>query len=104
MPCLGRGLIDGLSDAAAGLPAEFRVVGTECMSGCRRPCTAAFRAPGKATYMFGDIDPLADIPSLVAFARLYATSVDGQTRLVERPKPLRPKLLARIPAVAGPGG
>jgi predicted metal-binding protein len=54
--------------------------------------------------MFGDIEPAADLPALVTFAQLYAASADGQTRLVERPKSLRPKLLGRIPAIPGLGG
>lgn len=69
------------------------------MSGCLRPCTAAFRAPGKATYMFGDLDPLTDRDALAEFAELYAARADGQTRMMERPKPLRRKILGRIPAM-----
>lgn len=98
-PCLGPDLINGLT--APSLPDGFQVIGTACMSGCTRPCTAAFRAPGKATYMFGDIDPAMDRDALVEFAHLYAGSADGQTRLMERPKALRRKTLGRIPAMPG---
>lgn len=80
------------------------MIGTACMSGCARPCTAAFRAPGKATYMFGDLDPAADREALIEFAHLYAAREDGQTRLMERPKPLRRKTLGRIPAMPGLAG
>lgn len=69
------------------------------MSGCTRPCTAAFRAPGKATYMFGDLDPAADRAALIEFAHIYAARADGQTRLMERPKALRRKTMGRIPAM-----
>lgn len=96
-PYLGPDLIAAMQGAT--LPAGFQVIGTACMSGCTRPCTVAFRAPDKASYLFGDIDPACDQPALIDFARLYAASADGQTRLMERPKALRRKTLARIPAL-----
>lgn len=68
------------------------------MAGCDRPCTIAFQASGKATYLFGDIRPDTDIASLVDFADLYLRMPDGMTREAERPAGLRGKTLARIPA------
>jgi len=99
-PYLGLGLIAGLA-AADSLPAGFQVIGTACMSGCTRPCTAAFRAPGKATYMFGDLDPATDVPALAEFAHTYVARPDGQTRMLERPKLLRRKTMGRIPPMPG---
>lgn len=77
---------------------DFAVEGTVCMAACRRPCTIAFQASGKATYLFGDIAPDADIEALIDFARLYGGRVDGMTREAERPRALGGKVLARIPA------
>ena len=68
------------------------------MAGCERPCTVAFQASAKATYLFGDIADEADIGALVSFAELYRDRPDGLTREGERPKMLGGKTLARIPA------
>ncbi len=70
------------------------------MAGCARPCTVAFQASGKATYLFGDIDPADDVGPLVTFAQLYETSADGWTRSGERPPALAGKTLARVPALS----
>jgi predicted metal-binding protein len=80
--------------ANAGVVADLRM--TDCMSGCTRPSTCAFRAPGKTAYLFGDLtaDDLAD---LLTFAWHYATSPDGNlpdARVLGR---LRMKAIARIP-------
>lgn len=80
--------------AEAGISAEVATV--DCMSGCRRPSTAAFRAPGKTAYLFGDLTT-ADLPDLIIFARLYAASPDGNLADARPLGALRQKALARIP-------
>ncbi|MGO4621831.1 DUF1636 family protein [Ensifer sp. 2YAB10] len=102
-PCLpGAELIKRLnrSIAALGEPLDrdFSIAGTVCMAACTRPCTIAFQATGKATYLFGDISPEEDIDDLVRFAATYAERGDGMTRAAERPRGLKTKTLARIPA------
>lgn len=99
----GLQLLQSLEQAAdlgraAGLPEEFGLSGTACLSGCSRPCTVAFVAAGKTAYLFGDIDPAENLESLVEFARLYQAREDGMTRFAERPDVLRGKCLARIPS------
>ncbi|MDT8854900.1 DUF1636 domain-containing protein [Paracoccaceae bacterium Fryx2] len=95
----GPELITRLRQAlhARGLD-QFDVSGVDCMAGCDRPCTVAWCAAGKATWLFGDIDPNADIDDLVAFAQLYAALPDGWCRSTERPGKLARSALARIPA------
>lgn len=80
--------------AAAGIAAEIAAV--ECLSGCTRPSSIAFRAPGKTAYLFGDLTA-ADLPDLVNFARLYAASSDGGFADARPLGALRHKALARIP-------
>lgn len=94
---MGR-LADGLERLGVDARSDFSIAGTACMAGCDRPCTIAFQASGKATYLFGDIEPDADIDALVAFAELYLGLPDGMTREAQRPAGLRGKTLARIPA------
>jgi predicted metal-binding protein len=99
--CLpGLELMDKLRAAlaTAALDADFEVSGTACMAGCDHPCTVAWRATAKATYLFGDIDPDQDIDDLVAFAHLYQRLEDGWCRAEDRPGKLAEHVLARIPA------
>jgi predicted metal-binding protein len=72
------------------------VVQVDCMSGCARESTVAFRSPGKVAYLFGDLTE-ADLPDLVAFAALYEASSDGQFADARVLGALRMKALARIP-------
>lgn len=78
----------------AGLIAEVRT--TECMSGCTRRSTCAFRAPGKTAYLFGELTA-EDLPDLLTFARLYVASPDGNLDDARPLGALRMKAIARIP-------
>lgn len=84
--------------AGNAIPENFEVSGVACMAGCDRPCTVAFHASRKATYLFGDIDPMEDIDDLVSFAQQYACLSDGWCSSVDRPGKLRKSTLARVPA------
>ena len=81
---------------ALALP-QFRVGGTTCMSGCTRTGTIAFRGPGKASYLFGDIDPDGSITDIVTFARLYAETPGGWIDDARSLGTLRTAAIARIP-------
>ncbi|MDL2397663.1 DUF1636 domain-containing protein [Rhizobium mayense] len=87
-----------IARAGAALSDDFSLQGSVCMAGCERPCTVAFQATAKATYLFGDIGGEADIGALVSLAELYRDRPDGMTREGERPRALSGKTLARIPA------
>lgn len=81
---------------AQALP-EFSIGGVDCMSGCTRPGALAFRADGKASYLFGDIDPDGEIDDIVAFARAYHSMPDGWITDALRFGTLRHGAIARIP-------
>ena len=71
---------------------------TDCMNVCGRPVTVAFRAEGKAAYIFAGVDPEKQGEDLAAFARLYAQAEGG---IIEDARPcgdLRFCLIGRIPA------
>ena len=72
------------------------VAGVECMSGCTRAATVAFRAAGKTAYLFGDLSA-ADIGELRGFAAAYAASSDGNFSDARIFGALRLKAIARIP-------
>ncbi|PWJ15887.1 DUF1636 family protein [Jannaschia seohaensis] len=86
-------------DAAGAVAEEFEISGVACMAGCDRPCTIAYHADAKATYLFGDIAPEEDICDLVAFAQQYRGLEDGWCAATVRPGKLRTGTLARIPAM-----
>ncbi|MBL4929720.1 DUF1636 domain-containing protein [Fuscibacter oryzae] len=94
---LGRsGFAATLRDALNGVAVPAQVATVECMSGCTRPSTLAARAPGKTTYLFGDINE-SDLPDILAFARLYHDSPDGNFVDARPLGALRLKAIARIP-------
>lgn len=83
-----------LARALAGLPVVVRTV--DCMSGCTRAPTLAFRAAGKTAYLFGEIGR-ADLPDIVTFVGLYLASDDGNFADARVLGGLREKAVARIP-------
>ncbi len=94
---LGKaGFAAALADALAEARLSAEIGGVDCMSGCTRASTIAFRAPGKTAYLFGDLTA-DDLPHLVTFARLYAESPDGTLADARPLGPLRTKAIARIP-------
>lgn len=80
--------------AAAADPAEVRDI--DCMSGCTRNQTVAFRSPGKVAYLFGDLTD-DDLPEMLKFSKLYAESPDGIFADARVLGVLRTKAIARIP-------
>jgi predicted metal-binding protein len=100
---LGRaGFADTLRAAlkGAGIPAKVQTV--DCMSGCIRPSTLAARSAGKTAYLFGDLTE-ADLPDILAFARLYLVSPDGNFADARPLGALRLKAIARIPGEIAAG-
>ena len=90
------GLAEVLAKALNGAGLTYAVAETDCMSGCTRPSTVAFRAPDKTAYLFGDIST-ADLPELLTFARLYLDAPDGNLADARPLGDLRLKAIARIP-------
>ena len=91
------GLAEALATAFDGAGLGFDIAETDCMSGCSRPSTLAFRAPGKTAYLFGDISA-DDLPDLITFARLYLETPDGNLEDARLLGDLRLKAIARIPS------
>ena len=58
---------------------ETDVQPAECLSNCMRSCTAAVAAPGKWTYIVGNLDPEQNVDDVLHFARLHGASADGLT-------------------------
>ncbi len=86
------------------LSQEFTVKSVECMSACSHSCAVAFSAPGKLTYLFGDLSHEDEALSLTSAAvlecaSLYYEKPDGKMAWSERPQALKKGVLARIPSI-----
>lgn len=89
--------VDGtFTDALREGLSDLEVETVDCMSGCTRAQTVAFRDAGKVAYLFGDLT-LDDLPELQIFAKLYAASPDGTFEDARVLGSLRTKAIARIP-------
>jgi len=67
-----------------------------CLANCTRGPSAAVRANGSWTYIFGGLD-LDGAPALIEGARLLAGASDGIMPWRGRPEPLKRGLIARVP-------
>jgi predicted metal-binding protein len=75
----------------------------ECLSVCKRPCTVALAAPGKWTYVVGDLDRDLHLEDIVVGACRYAASPDGIVPWRERPLCFRKGVVSRTPPLASAG-
>ncbi|MEO1133799.1 MAG: DUF1636 domain-containing protein, partial [Cyanobacteria bacterium J06639_1] len=86
-----------------GMRESFPIQPVECMSACSRACTVSLAAPGKYTFVFGDL-PVADealpetVEAVLTCAEQFHDKADGLLTWAERPKPLKSGLVARVPA------
>jgi len=80
--------------------APLQLQRTRCLMACERHCSAALRAPGKITYVFGGFEPEAEAAAaLLDYATRYADSETGQVPFRQWPAGIRGKFVARIPAL-----
>jgi len=94
----GKGFAVQLRAALSDAGLSYDVQDFDCMSNCGRPLSVAFKADGKATYLFGDVDTERDLQDVVAFARMFADSTDGWIEDARDAGRLRHCLIGRIPA------
>lgn len=70
-----------------------------CLGGCHNRGRLCCSSPGKWGWLFGGVDPGVDGDSLHDFIAVWHASLDGMVVKNRRPKPLRPKILGRLPPV-----
>ncbi len=73
------------------------IVPVECLSVCKRTCAVGFAAPGKWTYVYGDLPPDSAALVILAGARLYAEAPDGLIPWKQRPDALKKGVVSRVP-------
>ncbi len=101
-PWPGRLLHDTL--AVMPLPDGLRLAGVECFANCDRACSAAIMAPGKWSYLLGNLTS-AHAADLLVYASAYVASATGTVLPSRRPASLRSMVIGRIPpacALASP--
>jgi predicted metal-binding protein len=91
----GRRLFDALT-GEPGVTAQP----VECLSVCKRPCTIALAAPGKWTYLIGDLNAETAKADIIAMTARYGETADGIVPWRERPTSFRKGVVARVPPVA----
>ena len=96
---LGAGLFAALGKRLASAP-EIALRPIECLSVCKRPCTVALAAPGKWTYVVGDLTCESNLEDIVVAARFYAASPAGIVPWRERPLAFRKGVISRTPPLA----
>ncbi|WP_153020772.1 DUF1636 family protein, partial [Pseudomonas sp. BMS12] len=85
-------------EALAAAEPALQVRRTRCLMACQRRCTALLRAPGKITYVLGDLAPGSEsAAALVAYARHYRQSETGQVPFRDWPAGIKGHFVARIP-------
>jgi len=93
-PRPGSLLAAATEQAAAGTEVVVRRL--RCLANCTRGPSAAMRANGSWTYLFGGLD-VANADALVEGARLLAGAADGILPWRGRPDILKRGLIARVP-------
>jgi predicted metal-binding protein len=99
---MGPGLFEALAERLSSEPG-VALKAVECLSVCKRPCTVALAAPGKWTYVVGDLDRDLHLEDIVIGARRYAASPDGVVPWRERPLCFRKGVVSRTPPLASVG-
>ena len=96
---MGPGLYEALGERLASEP-DIALRAVECLSVCKRPCTVALAAPGKWTYVVGDLDRESQLEDIVVAARRYEASPEGIDPWRERPLSFRKGVVSRTPPLA----
>jgi predicted metal-binding protein len=93
-PLPGEVVAAATAQAARGSDVDVRPV--RCLANCSRGPSAAIRANGSWTYIFGGLDATS-APALITGARMLAAAADGILPWRGRPDVLKRGLIARIP-------
>jgi predicted metal-binding protein len=98
-PADGRLLYDAVKALVAemGASAPVHVLPTLCFANCERGCTAGVTAPGKWSYLVGELSPelAAD---LLTYCAAYAKAKTGVVLPSGRPASMQTSVIARFPA------
>jgi len=93
----GARLHRALSALASEREAPVEIIPVECLSVCKRACTISFAAPGKWTYVYGDLPADIGAEIILDGAALYGATTDGLIPWKQRPDALKRGVVSRVP-------
>lgn len=99
-PRPGARLLAAVERRTAETGGGLTIVGVECLSNCSRSCSAAVTAPGKWTYVIGNLDPDLHATDILTFARQHGDHESGLPVWRERPEHIRKNTIARVPPIS----
>src|SRR5262249_21514884 len=91
-------LSEALTAGAAGHGLQGLPVG--CLSHWSAGCNGPFAAPGKWTYVIGNLDPEVHLADIVTFAEQHRSDPEGVPVWRDRPESVRKGVAARVPPLA----
>jgi len=80
-----------------GTAAPVQVLPTLCFANCERGCSAGISAPGKWSYVLGELSP-DDAADLMLYGEAYAKAKIGVVLPSGRPASLQHCVIARFPS------
>jgi len=92
----GQKLHNSLKSLTSNLT-QINISPVDCLAVCERSVTVAFTAPGKWTYVIGDVDPENDETDIISVAKAVLQSSHGVPAMNERPPFFRKGVISRIP-------
>ena len=93
----GARLHRALSALASERRSPVQIIPVECLSVCKRACTISFAAPGKWTYVYGDLPADTGADVILDGAALYGATSDGLIPWKQRPEALKRGVISRVP-------
>ena len=93
----GARLHRALSALASERQSPVEIIPVECLSVCKRACTISFAAPGKWTYVYGDLPADTGADVILDGAALYGATSDGLIPWKQRPEALKRGVISRVP-------
>lgn len=93
----GARFLDALRARLAERALDLTVEGVECLAVCKRPATIALAAPGKWTYVIGDLDAATQIDDVIDSALRFGESENGIVAWKDRPVCFRKGVISRTP-------
>ena len=85
-----------IAASAAAQGSGVNVTRVKCLANCNRAASAAMRANGSWTYIFGELDASC-AGALITGTRMLADAADGILPWRGRPELLKGRLIARVP-------
>lgn len=86
---------------AESQPDGVTITEVSCLSACKSGCAVALSAPGKWSYVYGQMTT-EDAADILAGSAAYAATSDGIVPWRERPEQFRKRSVARIPPFIAP--